>query len=83
MSSQNAPTSSTSAAVPATTPAVNDSAKPAVNRGSDWRVIRSLVPYLWDFRWRVGLAIVFLVTAKLANIGVPLILKEIIDSLDK
>ncbi len=50
---------------------------------SDWRVIRSLIPYLWDFRWRVGLALTFLVTAKVANIGVPLLLKEIVDSLDK
>ena len=50
---------------------------------SDWRVIRSLLPYLWDFRWRVALAVTFLVTAKVANIGVPLLLKEIVDSLDK
>ena len=50
---------------------------------SDWRVIRSLLPYLWDFRWRVALALTFLVTAKVANIGVPLLLKEIVDSLDK
>ena len=50
---------------------------------SDWRVIRSLVPYLWDFRWRVALALTFLITAKVANIGVPLLLKEIVDSLDK
>ena len=50
---------------------------------SDWRVIRSLLPYLWDFRWRVGLALTFLITAKVANIGVPLLLKEIVDSLDK
>ena len=38
---------------------------------------------MWDFRWRVVLALTFLVTAKLANIGVPLLLKEIVDSLDK
>ena len=50
---------------------------------SDWRVIRSLLPYLWDFRWRVAVALTFLVTAKVANIGVPLLLKEIVDSLDK
>ncbi len=50
---------------------------------SDWRVLRSLLPYLWDFRWRVGLALTFLITAKVANIGVPLLLKEIVDSLDK
>ena len=62
--------------------AANTAAAPAPTR-SDWRVIRSLVPYLWDFRWRVALALTFLVTAKLANIGVPLLLKEIVDSLDK
>ena len=65
-----------------TPPAANTATTPATPR-SDWRVIRSLVPYLWDFRWRVALALTFLVTAKLANIGVPLLLKEIVDSLDK
>ncbi len=59
------------------------SAGVATEPKSDWRVIRTLIPYLWDFRWRVALALIFLVTAKLANIGVPLLLKEIIDSLDK
>ncbi len=50
---------------------------------SDWRVIRSLLPYLWDFRWRVAVALTFLITAKVANIGVPLLLKELVDTLDK
>lgn len=50
---------------------------------SDWSVFRSLFPYLWDFRWRVSLALFLLITAKLANIGVPLLMKEIVDSLDK
>lgn len=45
--------------------------------------MRSLFPYLWEFRWRVALAIVLLVTAKLTNIGVPLVMKDIVDSLDK
>ncbi len=48
----------------------------------DWKVVRMLLPYLWEYRWRVLLALVFLVTAKLANISVPLVLKEIVDSLD-
>ena len=61
--------------------AAGKSASPAAK--SDWRVVRSLLPYLWEFRWRVALALIFLVTAKLANIGVPLLLKEIIDSLDR
>ncbi len=38
-------------------------------------VLRSLTPYLWDYRWRVGLALLCLVIAKLANVGVPLVLK--------
>jgi len=41
-----------------------------------------LVPYLWEFRVRVALALAFPATAKLANVGVPLILKEVVDSLD-
>ena len=63
-------------------PVATDATTPARAK-SDWRVIRSLLPYLWDFRWRVALALTFLVTAKVANIGVPLLLKEIVDSLDK
>ena len=70
---------------PAAVAAVTDSATAVApaRAESDWRVIRSLLPYLWDFRWRVALALTFLVTAKVANIGVPLLLKEIVDSLDK
>ena len=41
-----------------------------------------LVPYLWEYRWRVTFALVFLVAAKLANVGVPLVMKEIVDGLD-
>jgi len=50
-------------------------------RGNDWRVLTSLFPYLWEFRWRVALALAFMVAAKLANVGVPIVLKEIVDSL--
>ena len=58
-------------------------AAPSGARNADWRVLRVLLPYLWEFRWRVTLALAFLITAKLANIGVPLIMKEIVDALDK
>ncbi|MCE2990025.1 MAG: ABC transporter ATP-binding protein/permease [Nitrosomonadaceae bacterium] len=44
--------------------------------------MQSLLPYLWDFRWRVGFALALLVIAKLANIGVPLVMKQIVDSLN-
>jgi len=41
-----------------------------------------LLPYLWEFRGRVVVALLFLTIAKLANVGVPLVLKEVVDSLD-
>ena len=58
-------------------------ADPKSTAKADRRVIASLFPYLWEFRWRVALAITFLVTAKVANIGVPLVMKQIVDSLDQ
>ncbi|MBE0511057.1 MAG: ABC transporter ATP-binding protein/permease [Chromatiales bacterium] len=48
----------------------------------DWRTIRSLLPYLWNYRGRAGLALAFLVLSKVAIVGVPLALKEIVDALD-
>jgi ATP-binding cassette subfamily B protein len=47
----------------------------------DIAVIRRLVPYLWEYRGRVILALAFLVTAKLANIAVPMVMKRIVDGL--
>ena len=41
-----------------------------------------LLPYLWEYRWRVLIALTCLVVAKLANVGVPLVLKEVVDGLD-
>lgn len=49
---------------------------------NDWRALRALLPFLWDYRSRAGLALLFLVLAKLANVGIPLALKEIVDYLD-
>ena len=49
---------------------------------NDWQTIRSLLPYLWNYRGRAGLALAFLVFSKLAIVGVPLALKEIVDALD-
>ncbi len=50
-------------------------------RGGDWATIRTLLPYVWQFKWRVILALVFLVSAKVANVGVPVLLKRIVDGL--
>lgn len=54
---------------------------PPANR-NDWKTIRSLLPYLWEFKGRVLIALMLLLLAKLANVSVPLILKEIVDTLD-
>ena len=48
---------------------------------NDWGTLQTLVPYLWAYKWRVLLALVCLVSAKVANVGVPLVLKALIDSL--
>ncbi|MEJ2174061.1 MAG: ABC transporter ATP-binding protein/permease [bacterium] len=50
--------------------------------GNEWRVLPLLLPYLWEYRGRVAAALAFLVAAKLANVGVPLLMKEVVDGLD-
>ena len=49
---------------------------------SDWATLKKLGPYVWQWRWRVLVALSCLVAAKFANIGVPLILKQLVDALD-
>ncbi|MDB5819856.1 MAG: metal transporter permease, partial [Rhizobacter sp.] len=48
---------------------------------SDWGTLRKLMPYLWEYRWRVVFALSFLIAAKAANVAVPLLLKKLVDSL--
>src|SRR5690349_9413221 len=48
----------------------------------DWQTIRTLLPYLWGYRLRIGAALTCLVLAKVANVGVPVLMKHIVDSLD-
>ncbi|HEX4233915.1 MAG TPA: ABC transporter ATP-binding protein/permease [Caldimonas sp.] len=50
-------------------------------RRSDWKTLARLLPYVWAWRWRVLVALGCLVAAKLANIGVPLVLKGLVDAL--
>ncbi|MCC7080329.1 MAG: ABC transporter ATP-binding protein/permease [Burkholderiales bacterium] len=50
-------------------------------RRSDWHTLATLLPYLWAYRARVVLALLFLFAAKAANVGVPLVLKQIVDRL--
>jgi ABC-type transport system involved in Fe-S cluster assembly fused permease/ATPase subunit len=59
------------------------SSEPPANQRTrnDWATLKTLLPYLWTYKWRVLLALVFLIGAKVANIGVPLVLKELVDHL--
>ncbi|MFL0797511.1 MAG: ABC transporter ATP-binding protein/permease [Cellvibrionaceae bacterium] len=49
----------------------------------DWSVLKSLWPYLLEFKGRVALALGLMVCAKLASVGLPYVLKFIVDDLDK
>ncbi|WP_454751547.1 ABCB family ABC transporter ATP-binding protein/permease [Cupriavidus necator] len=49
---------------------------------SDWQTVRNLLPYVWHYKWRVMLALAFLVAAKVANLGVPVLMKRLIDSMN-
>ena len=49
----------------------------------DWHNLRGMLPYLWEFRGRALFALACLVLAKTANVGVPLVLKDIVDSFEK
>ncbi|MES9949944.1 MAG: ABCB family ABC transporter ATP-binding protein/permease [Candidatus Thiodiazotropha sp.] len=49
----------------------------------DYHNLRNMLPFLWEYRGRALLALGCLVLAKLANVGIPLVLKEIVDALDK
>jgi ATP-binding cassette subfamily B protein len=58
-------------------------AEPAVDeRVSDWRTLRRLLPYLWDYRWRMGVALLLVAGAKASNVGVPLLLKALVDRMN-
>ncbi len=66
---------------PALSPPAPAAAGTAAPR-SDWRTWKLLLPYVWAWRGRVLLALSCLVAAKFANVGVPLVLKRIVDALD-
>ena len=71
----------------------SSSASPAIGMGappnekelasgrSDWVTLSRLLPYLWEYKWRVMIALGFMVAAKMANVSVPLLLKQLVDSM--
>jgi ATP-binding cassette, subfamily B, heavy metal transporter len=62
---------SSDTSLPAATPKVK----------GDWSTVKTLLPYLLEYRGRVLLALGFLLLAKLANVAVPLVMKSIVDAL--
>ena len=61
-------------------PPLPDTGAPPAPR-SDWATLKRLLPYLWRYRWRVAIALGFMLGAKVANVSVPLLLKDLVDSL--
>lgn len=52
------------------------------NEEVDWSIFKQVIPYLMEFKARVGLALLCLIGAKVASVGMPFILKQIVDDLD-
>ncbi|MFA6016337.1 MAG: ABC transporter ATP-binding protein/permease [Gallionellaceae bacterium] len=61
----------------------SDSLSPSTASRADWRTIRTLLPYLLEFKWRVTFVVILLVLAKITSVAVPLVLKEIVDAMDQ
>jgi len=69
-----------SAAEPAAA-ATSSPATAATPPASDWSTLQRLFPYLWVYKWRVMAALAFMVGAKVANVGVPVLLKNLVDAM--
>ncbi len=53
------------------------------DKKGNWSPVNRLLPYLWKYRYRIAIGLVFLVLARIANISVPIVLKGIVDSLQE
>ena len=54
---------------------------PSSLKASDWGTLQRLFPYLWAYKWRVIAALSLMIGAKVANVGVPLLLKTLVDTM--
>lgn len=66
---------------PAASLTAAERAREVEQRRSDWVTLSRLFPYLWEYKWRVAAALTFMVGAKMANVGVPLLLKQLVDAM--
>ena len=64
-----------------TPPTQTAEAPAAAPQRSDWATLRRLLPYLWQYKWRVLFALTFMIGAKVANVGVPVLLKNLVDAM--
>jgi ABC-type transport system involved in Fe-S cluster assembly fused permease/ATPase subunit len=62
-------------------PSPPPSAAAKASSRSDWATLKTLFPYLWVYKWRVLAALACLIGAKVANVGIPVVMKHLIDSL--
>ncbi|SFB66963.1 ATP-binding cassette, subfamily B [Polaromonas sp. OV174] len=79
MRSRASPADSSLAVPPVTTVGARPAPAPA---RSDWATLKRLFPYLWEYKWRAMAALAFMLGAKLANVGVPLLLKNLVDTMN-
>lgn len=63
-------------------PSAPGEAPAAPERRSDGATLKRLLPYLWQYKWRVIAALAFMVAAKVANVGVPVLLKKLVDAMN-
>ena len=63
-------------------PAAAKDATPSTDPRSDWQTLRRLMPYFWEYRVRMAIALAFLIAAKVASVSVPLLLKRLVDALN-
>jgi ATP-binding cassette, subfamily B, heavy metal transporter len=62
-------------------PALPPGAVPPPRTHTDWQTLQRLFPYLWRYKVRVVFALIFMIDAKLANVGVPVLLKKLVDAM--
>src|SRR3990167_6232167 len=69
--------------LPVPSPTATDGGHPAAAAArSDLATLKRLFPYLWEYKWRAMAALGFMLGAKLANVGVPLLLKNLVDTMN-
>jgi ABC-type transport system involved in Fe-S cluster assembly fused permease/ATPase subunit len=61
---------------------VTENSTPQKPHATVYGTLHRLLPHVWNYRWRVLVALILLVAAKLANFGVPLVMKQLVDGLD-